>query len=65
MNSIFKDDLESGSNKAFFKYIKVQGTENVGISPLMLNGGLHTEPEKLAKILVDQLSFVFTRDDKT
>ena len=65
VNSIIKDDLESGSNKAFFKYVKAQGTENVGVSPLMKNGGLHSEPEKLAKILADQFSSVFTRDDET
>ena len=55
INSILEEGLNSGSNKSFYWYIKSQATENFGVSPLT---------DIMAKILADQFSSVFTRDDE-
>ena len=62
INNILEESLTSGSTKSFYRYVKSQATEHVGVAPLKDKGQVHSEPEKMAKILAAQFSSVFTKD---
>ena len=62
IGKILGDDLDSGNNKAFWRYIKSQRTESSGVAPLKDKGQLCSGPLGKAKILANQFKSVFTRD---
>ena len=43
VNGILQNGLESGNNKPFWKYVKSQKQETVGISALKSNGNMITD----------------------
>ena len=65
INDILQVSLEQGDLKPFWSYIRAQRQDNSGVSPLLKQGVLHTNNLSKAKILNDQFSSVFTREDTT
>ena len=65
INDILQVSLEQGDSKPFWSYIRAQRQDNSGVSPLSKQGVLHTDYLSKAKILNDQFSSVFTREDTT
>ena len=55
-----QNGLESGNNKPFWKYVKSQKQEIVGISALKSNGNVITDSLSKAEILNSQFKSVFT-----
>ena len=43
VNGILQNGLESGNNKPFWKYVKIQKQETFGISALKSNGNVITD----------------------
>ena len=60
VNSVLLEGLESNDTKPFWRYIKSQRQDAFGISPLKLNGTLHSDPREKANILNNQFKSVFT-----
>ena len=60
MNGILQNDLESGNDKPFWKYVKSQKQETFGISALKSNGNLITDSLSKYEILNSQFKAVFT-----
>ena len=50
MNGILQNGLESGNNKPFWKYVKSQKQETVGISAFKSNGNVITDSLSKAEI---------------
>jgi len=67
-NDYIKEDIckEKGHSKKFFTFIKSKRTNICGVSPLVDSKGIiHTKEEKLAELLNDQFTSVFSKDDGT
>ena len=62
VNSILKDDLESGRNKSFWSYIKSQKQDSIGVAPLRKGSQLYSDSTSKSKLLSDQFKSVFTID---
>ena len=60
VNGIQQNGLESGNNKPFWKYVKSQKQETVGIPALKSNGNVNTDSLSKAEILNSQFKSVFT-----
>ena len=65
INDILQLSLEQGDSRPFWSYIQAQRQDNSGVSPLSKQGVLHTDNLSKAKILNDQFSSVFTREETT
>ena len=57
--------LELGDRGPFWRYIRSQKQDNVGISPLKDRGKLRTDSMEKAEILSNQFKSVFTQEDNT
>ena len=57
--------LDQGDTKPFWKYVRAQRQDNVGVAPLLDNGVLHTDSLSKACILNKQFVSVFTREEVT
>ena len=55
--------LDKGDSKPFWRYVRAQRQDNSGVSPLLNKGKLYSDNSEKAKILNDQFSSVFTRED--
>ena len=55
----------SGDSKPFWKYVKSQRQNNIGIIAIKDQGCLHTDSRTKAKLLNKQFESVFTIEDKT
>ena len=64
INKVLSDGIDSNSNKPFWKYIKAQKTESIGVAPLKDKGQINLTPLQKAKILARQFKSVFTIDDQ-
>ena len=62
INNIFRESLEKHDSKTFWRYVKSQRQENVGIAPLKRGGTLHSDSTTKAEILSEQFQSVFTPD---
>ena len=65
INNKLQIALEQGDSGPFWRYIRSQKQDNVGISPLKDGGKLHTDSIKKADILSNQFKSVFTHEDTT
>ena len=65
MNNTITEGLANNNSKPFWKYIKAQKNDNVGVSPLKSQGKLHSEGKDKAEILINQFSSVFTKQTPT
>ena len=63
INDTIQTGLENNNPKPFWNLIKSRKCDNMGVSPLRQNGKLHIEPEKKAKILLNQFKSMFTQGD--
>ena len=64
VNGILSEGMKTNSNKPFWKYVKTQKSETIGVAPLKENGQIFSEPIKKASILARQFCSVFTLDDQ-
>ena len=62
VNEILNVSLLEKNSKPFWRYIRSQRQENIGVSALKENGVLYSDSHKKAEILNKQFSSVFTRD---
>ena len=62
VNGILQDGLEKGDNKNFWKYVKAQKQDSLGVSPLRQGSKLYSDAKSKAKVLSNQFCSVFTRD---
>ena len=62
VNSMLVKDLEEGSNKQLYQYLKAQGQDSQGVAPLKVGSQLLSEALSKARILGTQFSSVFTKD---
>ena len=60
VNSILQDGLESNDSKPFWRYVKSNQQDSVGVSPLKSVGKLYAEAKDKADILNKQFQSVFT-----
>ena len=60
VNSIHQDGLESNDSKPFWRYVKSNQQDSVGVSPLKSVGKLYAEAKDKADILNKQFKSVFT-----
>ena len=60
VNSILQEGLESNDSKPFWRYVKSKQQDTVGVSPLKVDGQLHSEATDKADILNKQFKSVFT-----
>ena len=60
VNSILQEGLESNDSKPFWRFIKSKQQDTVGVSPLEVDGQLHSEATDKADILNKQFKSVFT-----
>ena len=65
INNILLDSLKEHDSKPFWKYIKSQKQDSVGVAPLKENGTLQSTSKEKARILNNQFKSVFTSEDKT
>ena len=65
INNKLQIALELGDPGPFWRYIRSQKQDNVGISPLKDGGKLHTDSMEKAEILSNQFKSVFTQEDTT
>ena len=61
--NILADGLQEKSQKPFWRYIKAQRTETIGVAPLKEKGQVYSDPVKKASILAHQFRSVFTVDN--
>ena len=54
------DNSFSGNHRQFWKYIKAKCKDSSGISPLLVNGSIVSDPQGKAVALSDQFQSVFT-----
>jgi len=57
--------LDQGDTKPFWKYVRAQRQDNIGVAPFLDNGVLHTDSLSKACILNKQFVSVFTREEVT
>ena len=57
------DDSFSGNGRQFWKYIKAKCRDSTGISPLLVNDSIVSDPQGKVAALSDQFQSVFTLED--
>ena len=57
--------MEDNDSRPFWKYIKAQRQDNIGVTALKNKGQLHTDNRVKAEILNKQFKSVFTKEDKS
>ena len=65
VNDILQLSLDSGDLKPFWKYIKSQRQDSVGVSPLKSGGRLFSDSLDKAEILNTQFTSVFRKEDSS
>ena len=65
VNYILQLSLDSGDSKPFWKYIKSQRQDSVGVSPLKSGRRLFSDSLDEAEILNTQFKSVFTKEDSS
>ena len=65
INNVLQLGLDQGDTKPFWKYVRAQRQDDVGVAPLLDNGVLHTDSLSKACILNKQFVSVFTREEVT
>ena len=60
LNRVLDDAEVEGNTKHFWRYIKSQRQDSVGVSPLKHKGQLYSDPKAKAGILQNQFKSVFT-----
>ena len=63
INGLLQTGLDEGSSKPFWRYIKQQKQDNVGVSPLKKDGKLYPDSHSRSEILASQFKSVFTDDE--
>jgi hypothetical protein len=63
VNETIEKGLSENNSKPFWCYVKSKNEDNMGISPLLSAGKLVSDSVHKAKLLVNQFSSVFTKDD--
>ena len=63
LSDILNKSLKEKNPKPFWKFIKHQRKDNVGVAPLKDNGHIASDSQTKAKILNAQFQSVFTRED--
>ena len=64
VNVILNKSLEHGNNKPFWKYIRADRNDNIGVAAIKNKSVLHHDSKTKAELLSLQLTSVFTvRDD--
>jgi hypothetical protein len=63
ITQIIEKGLENNDVKPFWKFIKSQRQDNVGVAPIKDGGKLHTSNREKAELLNKQFKSVFTKDD--
>ena len=62
MNSIFEESLQRKDSSIFWRYVKSQCQDSIGVPPLKRYGQLYSGSAKKASILGDQFQSAFTPD---
>ena len=62
INSTIQEGLDNNT-KPFWNFVKARRKDNVGVSPLKVNGRLFSSPENKAEILLKQFKSVFSSDN--
>ena len=57
------DDSFANNRRQFWKYIKAKRRDSSGISPLLVDGSIISDPQGKAAVLSDQFRSVFTLED--
>ena len=65
INNILELSLTENNSKPFWKYIKAQRQDNIGVTALKSEGRLFTDNVSKAEILNRQFKSVFTQEDKS
>ena len=65
LNNIITKGLEENNTKPFWKYIKSNKQDNIGVAPLKANGKLVNDSTGKANILAEQFKSVFTKSSTT
>ncbi len=63
LNEVISKSFAEGNTRPFWRYIKAQGTDSMGVSPLRSEGTLHSDSPTKADLLNKQFESVFTHDE--
>ncbi len=64
INSVISKAFEQGNSRPFWRYIKSKRSDSMGVSPIMSQGTLHSDPSSKAELLNAQFESVFTRENE-
>ena len=59
INNVLQEDLVGGQQKSFWRYIKAQKQDSVGVAPLRKGNRLFSDSKAKAELLSDQFKSVF------
>ena len=65
INNILQLSLEDNDSRPFWKYIKAQRQDNIGVTALKNKGQLHTDNRVKDEISNKQFKSVFAKEDKS
>ena len=65
VNSILDESLKEGNSRPFWRYVKSNRVDNVGVSSLKEDGVLYDDTQSKVEIFLRQFSSVFTKEDTT
>ena len=63
VNQTILNGMKENNTKPFWNFVKSKKKDNVGVSPLKVNGELFSEPKRKAEILLRQFKSVFSTED--
>ena len=63
INSTTQEGLDNNNTKPFWNFVKARRRDNVGVSPLKVNGRLFSNPENKVEILLKQFKSAFSSDN--
>ncbi len=64
IHGILQDSLDNNNTKPFWKFVKAQKQDNVGVAPMEVGGTLYSDSKDTAIILNKQFKSVFTKNNQ-
>ena len=63
INSAIQEGFDNNNTKPFWNFVKARRKDNVGVSPLKVNGRLFSNPENKAELLLKQFKSAFSSNN--
>ena len=63
MNRVIEEEMKGNNTRPFWRYVKERRQDNTGVAPLKKGTTLFSDSTTKAKILLNQVNSVFSKDD--